>query len=99
MISQGDHSLEGFDANTVNVDVLTCWASAQVPRWAGLVTKLNPPEKVGSRAPHFPRMAHEVIAVPLLAAVIAHPLLSILIDGLCVLVSGGLILTGYFPES
>jgi hypothetical protein len=39
-------------------------------------------------------MAHEVIAGPISAAVIAHPLLSILIDGLRGLMSGGLILTG-----
>jgi hypothetical protein len=87
-------ALKGFDANTMDVDVLTCPGG----RPAGLVTKLNPPPwrpgGVGTRAPHFPRMAQEVLAVPLLATVLAHPLLSILIDGLCDLVSGGLILTG-----
>lgn len=58
----------------MDVDVLTCTGAHLDPRAAGLVTNLNPP-----RLPNFPRMAHEVIAI-LFLVVIAHSLLSILID-------------------
>lgn len=54
--------------------MLTCTGAHLDPRAAGLVTNLNPP-----RLPNFPRMAHEVIAI-LFLVVIAHSLLSILID-------------------